>query len=81
MKRIFLSLFCIASAMTCAYAQDAQQAAADAAMTFSAAPEVNTEYVKPNYWSESLKTNVNIGQTSLNNWAAGGDNTVSSSTL
>ena len=63
--------------MTSAAAQDAQQAAAEAAKTFSAAPEINKEVVKPNYWSESLKTNVSIGQTSLNNWAAGGDNTVS----
>ena len=65
------------SAMTFAHAQDAQQAAAEAAKSFSAAPEVAPEVVKPNYWTNSLKTNVNLGQTSLTNWAAGGDNTVS----
>ena len=77
MKRVFLSLICIAAAMTGAHAQDAQQAAAEAAKSFSAAPEVAPEVVKPNYWTNSLKTNVNLGQTSLTNWAAGGDNTVS----
>ena len=63
--------------MSFAHAQDAQQAAAEAAKSFSAAPEVAPEVVKPNYWTNSLKTNVNLGQTSLTNWAAGGDNTVS----
>ena len=77
MKRVLLSLICIAAAMTGVHAQDAQQAAAEAAKSFSAAPEVAPEVVKPNYWTNSLKTNVNLGQTSLTNWAAGGDNTVS----
>ena len=63
--------------MTAAYAQDAQAAAAAAAATLSEAPEVEPEVVKPIYWTKSLMTNVNIGQTSLTNWAAGGDNTVS----
>ena len=77
MKRIFLSLICVLGAMTAAYAQDAQAAAAAAAATLSEAPEVEPEVVKPIYWTKSLMTNVNIGQTSLTNWAAGGDNTVS----
>ena len=76
-KRIFLSLICVLGAMTAAYAQDAQAAAAEAAATLSEAPEVEPEVVKPIYWTKSLMTNVNIGQTSLTNWAAGGDNTVS----
>ena len=77
MKRILLSLICVLGAMTAAYAQDAQAAAAAAAVTLSEAPEVEPEVVKPIYWTKSLMTNVNIGQTSLSNWAAGGDNTVS----
>ena len=77
MKRIFLSLICVLGVMTAAYAQDAQAAAAEAAATLSEAPEVEPEVVKPIYWTKSLMTNVNIGQTSLTNWAAGGDNTVS----
>ena len=60
-----------------AYAQDAQQAAADAAKAMEEAPAAPAKVEKPNYWTESLKTNVTLGQTSLTNWAAGGDNTVS----
>lgn len=60
-----------------ASAQDAQSAAAEAAKAITEAPEVAQEVVKPKYWTNSLKTNVNVGQTSLTNWAAGGDNTVS----
>ena len=76
MKKIFVT---IAAAIISfgAFAQDVQQAAADAAKTISEAPEVAPEVVKPNYWTSSLMTNVNVGQTSLSNWAAGGDNTVS----
>ena len=60
-----------------AFAQDVQQAAADAAKTISEAPEVAPEVVEPKYWTSSLMTNVNVGHTSLSNWAAGGDNTLS----
>lgn len=59
------------------YAQDAQQAAADAAKAMESAPEAAPKVEKPKYWTSSLKTNVSLGQTSLTNWAAGGDNTVS----
>lgn len=60
-----------------AYAQDAQQAAADAAKAMETAPAAPAKVEKPNLWTNSLKTNVTLGQTSLTNWAAGGDNTVS----
>ena len=63
--------------MVSASAQDAQTAAAEAAKTISDAPEVAPEVEKPKYWTSSLMTNLNVGQTSLTNWAAGGDNTVS----
>lgn len=55
---------------------DAQKAAAAAAAAVAEAPEVKQKEVKPKYWEESLKTNIKFGQTSLTNWAAGGDNTV-----
>ena len=76
MKKVFVT---IAAAIISfgAFAQDVQQAAAEAAKTISEAPEVAPEVVKPKYWTSSLMTNVNVGQTSLSNWAAGGDNTVS----
>ncbi|MGN0189887.1 MAG: DUF3078 domain-containing protein [Candidatus Cryptobacteroides sp.] len=56
---------------------DAQKAAAQAAQAITEAPKVEQKAAKPKYWTESLKTNLNIGQTSLTNWAAGGDNTFS----
>lgn len=55
---------------------DAQKAAAEAAKAITAAPEAEKKEEKPKYWDESLKTNIKFGQTSLTNWAAGGDNTV-----
>ncbi len=62
-----------------AAAQDmtaAQKAAAEAAKAVAAAPEAEKKVEKPKYWDSSLKTNIKFGQTSLTNWAAGGDNTV-----
>ncbi len=55
---------------------DAQKAAAEAAKAVASAPEVEQKVVKPKYWDNSLKNNINFGQSSLTNWAAGGDNTV-----
>lgn len=60
-----------------AQTSDAQRAAAEAAKAVSAAPETVQKVEKPKYWVQSLKTQINIGQTQLTNWAAGGDNTVS----
>ena len=78
MKKLFLTIIAaMATIGTVAQAQDAQQAAADAAAAVSAAPEVAPKVEKPKYWSTSLKTQINVGQTGLFNWAAGGDNTVS----
>lgn len=79
MKRIFIAFFAAIISLGAAAQEltEAQKAAAEAARTVSQAPEAKPEVKKPNYWSESLKTNLNIGQTSLTNWAAGGDNTFS----
>lgn len=55
---------------------EAQKAAAEAAKAITEAPEAKKDEEKPKYWDESLKTNIKFGQTSLSNWAAGGDNTV-----
>ena len=60
-----------------AYAQHAQQVAADVAKAVNEAPAAETKAPKPSNWTNSLKTNINLGQTGLTNWAAGGDNTVS----
>ena len=80
MKRLFTSVLIACSLCLGAYAQElteAQKAAAKAAETIANAPETKPEVKKPKYWTESLKTNLNIGQTGLTNWAAGGDNTFS----
>lgn len=76
MKKIIITLAAVLIG-TGAYAQNAQTAAAEAAKALSEAPKAEAKVEKPKYWNESLKTNINFGQTSLNNWAAGGDNTVS----
>lgn len=55
---------------------DAQKAAAEAAKAMAGAPEAEKKVEKPQYWDQSLKTNIKFGQSSLTNWAAGGDNTV-----
>ena len=76
MKKIFIALSAALISWG-AYAQDAQQAAAEAAMAIDAAQNAEVKVEKPKYWTESLKTQINFGHTSLTNWAAGGDNTVS----
>jgi len=76
MKKIFITLSAVLLSVA-AYAQDAQQAAAEAAKAIDAAQNAEVKVEKPKYWTESLKTQINLGQTSLTNWAAGGDNTVS----
>ena len=55
---------------------DVQKAAAQAAAAVSEAPKDLPKPQKPRFWTNSLKTQINIGQTSLTNWAAGGDNLV-----
>lgn len=55
----------------------AQTAETEAAQAVSDAPEVAAKVEKTKNWTTSLKTQINIGQTGLFNWAAGGDNTVS----
>lgn len=76
MKKLIITLAAALVAFT-SYAQDAQQAAAEAAKAIDAAQNAEVKVEKPNCWKSSLKTNVSLGQTSLTNWAAGGDNTVS----
>lgn len=58
---------------------DPLKAVTEAAKTITGAPKADDQVKKtdkPKYWSESLTTNIKFGQTSLTNWAAGGDNTV-----
>ena len=78
MKKTFVTLVAALVGFG-AFAQttDAQKAAEAAAQTMSAAPETTAKVEKPKNWTTSLKTQINVGQTGLFNWAAGGDNTVS----
>ena len=65
----------VACVMSLAQNNDALRAAAEAAREITEAPQEAQKVVKPNYWTQSLMTNIKFGQTSLTNWAAGGDNT------
>ncbi len=79
MRKSFISLalgLVVAFSVSAQELTDAQKAAAAAAMAISNAPEAEKPVEKPRFWDNSLKTNIKFGQTSLTNWAAGGDNTV-----
>ena len=76
MKRIFTAIIFAAAAIS-ASAQNVQDAAAQAALAMAGAEQTKQVVEKPQNWTTNLKTQINIGQTSLSNWAAGGDNTVS----
>jgi len=79
MKRIFI-VFAAALTSWVAVAQESATAAAAAEAAAAATEAAQVAEAAPkfkDYWTESLKTNITLGQTSLTNWAAGGDNTVS----
>ena len=76
MKKLYIVLSATLLSMG-AYAQDVHQVSADAAKAVNEAPAAKEKAPKPSNWTNSLKTNINVGQTGLTNWAAGGDNTVS----
>ena len=78
MKKVFTSIFTVLVCLSAsAQMSDAQKAATEAALLMTAAPETAPKVEKPEYWTTSLKTQINVGQTGLTNWAAGGDNTFS----
>ena len=76
MKRIIAFTAILLAGVWGAFAQDAQSAAAEAAAALSQAEEVPVETPKPKYWTNTVQTNINFGQTYLSQWAAGGYNTV-----
>lgn len=80
MKKTFIIL--TAAMAACLFstevsAQDVNAVAQNALDAMDSAPVAESPAPKPKYWSSSLKTQINIGQTGLVNWAAGGDNTFS----
>ena len=72
----FLTTIALLSAMLAARAQNTQEAAAAAAAALSAAEDVPEVVEKPKYWTNTVLTNINFGQTYLSQWAAGGYNNV-----
>ncbi len=80
MKKTLL-LCSLLAAGTFTFAQDltdAQAAAAEAALAIEDAPkEAAAPVKKPSFWTNSLSTTINFGQTALTNWAAGGYNNYS----
>lgn len=77
MNRYFITITALALASVTLGAQDTRSAAAAAASALGQAPQVEKKEAQPSLWTESIKTNINFGQTGLTNWAAGGDNTTS----
>ena len=75
MKRLFTVLALFAAVV--AQAQNTQEAAAEAAAALAAAEDVPVKVEKPKYWTSSVLTNINFGQTYLSQWVAGGYNSVS----
>ena len=81
MKMKVISIWLMAAALLAgtqveAQDSDALKAVTDAAKEIIEAQGAVQKVKKPDYWEKSVKTNIKFGQTSLNNWAAGGDNTV-----
>ena len=79
MKRIIISASAFLLAVASVSAQDvtdAQKAAEEAAMAIAGAPVAEVKVPKPRYWTNSLLTKIDFGQTNLTNWAAGGYNSV-----
>ena len=77
MKKIFVSIALLAATVLTAQAQNTQEAAAEAAAALSAADDVPEKVEKPKYWTNTILTNINFGQTYLSQWAAGGYNNLS----
>ena len=75
-KYMFIACLMLAAISSFAQESDALKAAAEAAKAITEAPQEKQKVVKPSNWTKSLTNNIKFGQTSLTNWAAGGDNTV-----
>ena len=73
-KSIILVVAALAVATNVLSAQDAQKVAAKVAETLTAASDVPEAEPKPVFWTNSVLNQINFGQTSLWNWAAGGYN-------
>ena len=77
MKRLFSILALSLITVVFCYAQDTQEAVAEAAAALSEAEDVPPVVEKPKYWNTTVLTNINFGQSLLNHWVAGGYSTIS----
>ena len=74
MKKVIILALALVAGSAALSAQDTQKAAAEAAAALTAATDKPEVAPKPVYWTNSLLNQINFGQTSLWNWAAGGYN-------
>ena len=74
MKKVMILVAALVAATNVLSAQDAQKVAAKVAETLTAASDVPEAEPKAHYWTNSVLNQINFGQTSLWNWAAGGYN-------
>ena len=74
MKKVIILVAALIAASTALSAQDTQKAAAEAAAALTAADDKPEVAPKPTYWTYTVLNQINFGQTSLWNWAAGGYN-------
>lgn len=77
MKKIIFTLGALALSLGSAFAQDAvRKAAEDAAAAIASAPVEEAPAPAPKYWTSSIALNLGFNNTILENWAAGGYNTM-----
>ena len=74
MKKVIILALALVAGSAALSAQDTQKAAAEAAAALTAATDKPEVAPKPSYWTNSILNQINFGQTSLWNWAAGGYN-------
>ena len=74
MKKVIILALALVAGSAALSAQDTQKAAAEAAAALTAATDKPEVAPKTTYWTNSLLNQINFGQTSLWNWAAGGYN-------
>ena len=74
MKKVIILALALMAGSAALYAQDTQKAAAEAAAALTAANDMPEVAPKTIYWTNSILNQINFGQTSLWNWAAGGYN-------
>ena len=81
MKKILLTLGALALSLGSSFAQNSvRKAAEDAAAAIASAPQAEAPAPKPKYWTKSLSINLGFNNTILENWAAGGYNTMTLTT-